>query len=247
MKALLILFSILSVCFADSFNARILREIDSMPSGGGYSIKEDAFNGLAEAVSMDDGKLIVSPYKAKTSFCSSATYLVFLKAVTTLQNEGRINLSERVLSTLQFKDEEDGFGFWGRWNSNGPGVAKLATDLNLGVNFQSYDIAEAGDFMKIFWTDEIGRKEHGHLVIYLGRRTDADGTEYIKFWSSNKPNGYGAKEVSRDKIKWAIFTRIPRVANLKNLPKLSKSDKFLVDMLKKRFTKNEVIEICKIR
>ncbi|MGJ8678437.1 MAG: hypothetical protein ACSHX0_13045 [Akkermansiaceae bacterium] len=228
------------------FNKALLAQIGQMPVGGGYSVKKDAFDGIFEAVFIKDGDLLLRPELATPSFCSSATYLVFMKTVMECREKGLLKLSDAELRALCFKDEPDGEGFWGKWNSNGPGVAKLVDDLKLGRNFESYESARAGDFMKIFWTDEIGRKERGHLVIYLGQRVDAKGTAMVRFWSSNKPNGYGVKEVTKDSIKWAIFSRVEKIKNLRKVDSLPHEDVFLKSMLIKDFTRDEVRKICDV-
>jgi hypothetical protein len=38
--------------------------------------------------------------------------------------------------------------------------------------------------MKIFWNNNVGRRESGHSVIYLGTVNRAEG-EYVRYWSSN--------------------------------------------------------------
>ncbi|MGJ8678427.1 MAG: hypothetical protein ACSHX0_12995 [Akkermansiaceae bacterium] len=229
-----------------SFNEALLMQMNQMPRGGGYSVKKMAFDGIFKAVSSTEKDLVVRPELATPSICSSATYLVFMKTVMEYRARGLLKLNEAELRALCFKDEPDGEGFWGKWNSNGPGVAKLVDDLKLGRNFESYESARAGDFMKIFWTDEIGRKERGHLVIYLGQRVDAKGTAMVRFWSSNKPNGYGVKEVTKDSIKWAIFSRVEKIKNLRKVDSLPHEDVFLKSMLIKDFTRDEVRKACDV-
>ena len=244
-KIILLNFFITSILWGTTpINKLILEEINTMPKGGGYSVKDVAFTALESSVQLNQQHPTIHLRSAIPSFCSSATYLVFLKTI--LKLESRNKLSPDVLNELQFKGESDGVGFWGRWNANGPGVAKLVTDLKLGNNFQDYSKAMAGDFMKIFWSNEIGKKEHGHLVVFLESETRG-GQEYIKFWSSNQPDGYGIKEVPKSKIKWAIFSRIHHPKNISNITKLPKLDQFTADMLKKSFSRSEVIEACKIK
>ena len=45
------------------------------------------------------------------------------------------------LTSLLIAHQRDGQGVWGRWNANGPGTARLFTELRLGRNFT--DFAEA--------------------------------------------------------------------------------------------------------
>ena len=96
----------------------------------------------------------------------------------------------RHLKQLMIRGQRDGEGIWGRWNANGPGTARLFHELDLGQNFDDFAEAQPGDFMKIFWSPEVGRAEHGHSVIFLGMEKRA-GLDYVHFWSSNIPFGYG--------------------------------------------------------
>jgi hypothetical protein len=109
----------------------------------------------------------------------------------------------------------------------------------MGWSFENWSEAQAGDFLKIFWTEEIGKKEFGHLVVYLGTRKKG-GQEWVRFWSSNDPGGYGEKEVPREKIRWALFSRLERPERLKGVAKLAKTDRFLAEMLTKSYTRSEV-------
>ena len=81
----------------------------------------------------------------------------------------------------------------------------LVHRLGAGVNFEDWRKARPGDFMKIFWTDHIGRRESGHLTVLV-----KDGGDTVTFWSSNMPDGYGAKTVPKSQIRRVIFTRITR-------------------------------------
>ncbi|MDC0087970.1 hypothetical protein OAI07_00350 [Akkermansiaceae bacterium] len=228
------------------FHEALLKQVNQMPRGGGYSVKKVAFDGISKAVTIDEQGLTVLTERATPSFCSSATYLVFMKTVMEYRAKGLLKLSEAEQRALCFKDEPDGEGFWGKWNSNGPGVAKLIKDLRLGRNFESYDSARAGDFMKIFWTNDIGLKERGHLVVYLGQRVDAQGEAMVSFWSSNQPDGYGVKEVPKDTIKWVIFSRVEKIKNLGKVDNLPHEDVFLKSMLTKEFTRGEVRKACAV-
>ena len=91
------------------FNSKILAAIRTMPTGGGYDGSDATKNLLHGACSISDGKIKVNANHAKPSFCSGATYLVLLKALS--------NGSETLLPTM---DQKDGHGIFGRWNSNGP-------------------------------------------------------------------------------------------------------------------------------
>ena len=148
-------------------NNLIVSLLNTMPKGGGYSATSGATRDLQSAVQVTGGRLFVKPAAARATYCSGATYLVFIRAIQELLPESLV--AENVAEALAIKGQPDGVGVWGRWNANGPGTACLFRELGLGHNFTSFDAARPGDFMKIFWTDAVGRREHGHSVIYLGR------------------------------------------------------------------------------
>jgi hypothetical protein len=210
------------------FNSKILVAVRSMPSGGGYDGSDATKNLLHGACALTDGKFRVNA--PKPSFCSGATYLVLLKAL----NSG----SEAMLPEI---DHQDGHGVFGRWNSNGPGSAKLVADLGAGKNFTSWDEAQPGDFLKIWWTEKIGGSERGHLVVYLGHNA-----KNVRFWSSNQPGGYGNKSVPRSDCKRVLFTRITRPENFATAKKLPDVDPWLARMLREDFTWEEVVAKCRV-
>ncbi|MCB1131044.1 MAG: LysM peptidoglycan-binding domain-containing protein [Verrucomicrobiae bacterium] len=214
--------------------------LDRMPTGGGYAVNKTALDRMEQAVAAEGNGFKVDPTRAKPSFCSGATYLVFTSLFDELVARGRIRNRAEDLSRLSVRRQKDGVGVWGRWNANGPGVAKLFHDTGLGSNFESIDRALPGDFMKIFWTEEIGAKEFGHLVVFLGWRTADDGERIVSFWSSNQPDGYGRKEVPESKIKWAVFSRLLHPEMFVRLPEVDSIDRDLVDMQKRSFTKEQV-------
>ncbi|MFK7849460.1 MAG: hypothetical protein AB8D78_00655 [Akkermansiaceae bacterium] len=212
------------------FHSKVLTAVQSMPSGGGYDGGDPTKNLLHGACALEDGKLRVDASRAKPSFCSGATYLVLLKA-----------LGDGPEALLPEMDQQDGHGVFGRWNSNGPGAAKLVADLDAGKNYTSWSQARPGDFLKIWWTDQIGGRERGHLVVYLGHDENV-----VRFWSSNQPGGYGAKSVSRSDCKRVLFTRIDRPGRFASADKLSAVDPWLARMLREDFTWAEVVKKCRV-
>ncbi|MGB6220786.1 hypothetical protein [Haloferula sp.] len=212
------------------FNSRVLAALRTMPSGGGYDGSDATKNLLHGACGLTGGEIRVDAKRAKPSFCSGATYLVLLEAL------GRG--SEALLPEI---DQQDGHGVFGRWNANGPGSAKLVADLGAGRNFTSWDEAKPGDFLKIWWTDQIGGRERGHLVVYLGH--DA---ESVRFWSSNQPDGYGTKSVPRRDCKRVLFTRITKPERFANATQLPAVDPWLARMLREDFTWGEVASKCRV-
>jgi hypothetical protein len=218
------------------FNEVVLKEVHDMPAGGGYATNLQAHAALASAVEVSDS-VQIRPELAKPGYCSGATYLVFLKTLASLQQSGTISLSRKTWDALvprlrpDGKDTlPDGESIWGRWNANGPGTARLFYQLGLGRNFTRFSDARPGDFMKIFWTDAVGKKENGHSVVFLGIET-VDGVEMVRFWSSNRPGGFGESAVPREKIARAIFSRLERPDRISGWSDLSQSDPYLASLL----------------
>ena len=209
-------------------NETVVALLESMPSGGGYLATNAGTHDLQSAVQVRAGRLDVNPSAARSTYCSGATYLVFVRAIQS--SLSRNALEGPVAEALAVRSQPDGVGIWGRWNANGPGTACLFRELGLGHNFTSFDAARRGDFMKIFWSDAVGRRERGHSVIYLGR-FQQNGVEMIRFWSSNKPLGYGVKTVPRAKIVCAIFSRLEAPANIQRATLLPSRNSYLASLL----------------
>ncbi len=223
-------------------NALVLAQVKAMPRGGGYATSAEASGRLARATAYEPGKegiaLRLAVKEATPSYCSGATYLVFLKTLDALHRQGRLPLDEAGARALLVRGQPDGAGIWGRWNANGPGTARLFHELGLGRSFDDFEKARPGDFMKIFWTREVGSRERGHSVVYLGRET-RDGVEQVRFWSSNRPGGYGEKTVPRWKIAYAIFSRLEHPENLGRRERLPARDPYLSSLLSVRSSVEE--------
>ena len=174
-------------------NATVLQQVAEMPQGGHYAATHVATIALERAAHFEAGKFFVLPSPDSPSYCSGATYLVFLKTIEELRRQGALELDPATLEALVIRGQRDGEGIWGRWNANGPGTARLFHELELGPNFADFASARPGDFMKIFWTAEVGSAEHGHSVVYLGTEMRA-GVQYVLFWSSNIPGGLRGEE-----------------------------------------------------
>ena len=154
--------------------------------------------------------------------------MIFVRALQTLLPDSVF--SGNVAAAFAIRGQPDGVGVWGRWNANGPGTACLFKELGLGRNFTSFEEAQPGDFMKIFWSGAVGAREHGHSVIYLGR-LQRNGQEMIRFWSSNQPNGYGEKIVPRSRIANAIFSRLEVPSNSVRAVTLPERNRYLASLL----------------
>jgi hypothetical protein len=212
-------------------NRTILALTREMPSGGSYAVTSAANKVLQSSISLaPGGGLLVRPQVAQPSYCSGATYLVFVRALQHLQARGELQLSDATLQALLVTGQSDGVGLWGRWNANGPGTARLFHELKLGRNFLGWEAARPGDFLKVFWTREIGQKERGHSVVYLGTEVQ-NGVEMVRFWSSNKPDGYGEKAVPKSKVAHALFSRLEAPANINAAAALPRKDAYLASLL----------------
>lgn len=221
------------------YNGLVLQAISAMPKEGGYSPTSGANRALRNAVLTSGDSLRIDPLHALPSYCSSATYLVFLSVLSQLQAEGRINAAPGTIASLVPSGQPDGTGIWGRWNANGPGTARLFYELGLGRNFTDLSAARPGDFMKIFWSDAIGSSEHGHSVIFLGYDPK---TYSLTFWSSNIPGGYGKKSVPLRKIHRMIFSRLEHPSAISR--ELPRTDPYLASLQRRSSSAGEMARQC---
>ena len=234
-----------SLTLAQNLNRVVLEQVRQMPKGGQYSVSHFAKIQLQAAAHFESGKFFILPSANSASFCSGATYLVFIKTIEALRARGALQLDFSTLEHLIIRDQHDGEGIWGRWNANGPGTACLFHELGIGRNFLSFEEAQPGDFIKIFWTKEVGRNEHGHSAIYLGTNMRG-GVEYVRYWSSNVGAGYSEKEVPRTKIAAAIFSRLQAPVNLGRISGVPEVDAYLASLLRKRSSLAEATSKCGI-
>jgi hypothetical protein len=236
----------------NAYNNLILEMIDTMPIGGDYRASTDSIQKLEAAIKKEGNEITINSSSATPSFCSSATYLVFVSTLEKLNRQEEIQFNPGIPEKLLVTGQHDGVGVWGRWNANGPGTARLFGELGLGHNFTSIEEAQAGDFLKIFWTDQIGAKEIGHSVIYLGHRQNSEGIELVRYWSSNKKGtyaegGYGKAEVPLSKIKQMLFSRLEDPNKINNIGDGLKRDEYLASMLINSSTPEEMKRMVGIR
>lgn len=246
MRSLIFLLAGTLAAQADNFNDVVLQQIQAMPQGGGYATTSDAHEALISAARIDAGNVRIQAARAVPSYCSGATYLVFLKTLGELQRRGRVRIDRTQWESLLPLKLADGEGVWGRWNANGPGTPRLFFELGLGRNFASFEEARPGDFLKIFWTDAVGENERGHSVVFLGIEMK-EGVEHVRFWSSNKPGGYGVKSVPRSKIARAIFSRLEKPENISGVAALPGRDSYLAGLLTKSSSFAEAGRMCGVR
>ncbi|MEM7699832.1 MAG: hypothetical protein AAF236_15665 [Verrucomicrobiota bacterium] len=258
---------------ANDYSGLIVERIAAMPTAGIYaSYRRDlpsdqrfdelhaTVEELGAGISVGPlGGLRVDPSKCQRhSFCSSATYLLFVDAIAKLQQSGVVPKNRalaRELADVGDKYEViagkmDGVGIFGHWNANGPGTGVLFARLGLGRNFTDFTEAKPGDFLKIFWNENIGKGERGHLVVYLGSKQDGSA---IQVWSSNQQNedgsaGYGTMWIERSRIKRALFSRLEHPENLVNWLQFSEEEKtsdYLVRILSTGSSGEEMLAVTK--
>lgn len=232
-----------------SINSCVLKAVSLMPKNGGYAVSATAARNLAnQAVVWDEASLSLqlTPRAAQPSFCSAACYVALLGSLQLWQQSGAGKLPPAAWKAMDVAlGTPDGKGVWGRANANGPGFAKLVHDLGAGVNFTDMQQARPGDFLKFFWNQEIGVKERGHIVVFLGT-AEVDGQPAVRYWSANKPDGYSERTVPLAKMHHLIFTRITKPENFANASKLPATDAWLRDMQKNSVPFDEVCKRCGI-
>ncbi|PYI81773.1 MAG: hypothetical protein DMF05_01730 [Verrucomicrobia bacterium] len=148
--------------FAGDCNDLVLEQVKEMPKGGRYSVSHFAKIRLQSSAHFESGKFFIIP--AGPSFCSGATYLVFIRTIEALRERGQLRLDYGALERLIIRDQRDGEGVWGRWNANGPGTARLFHELRLGRNFDNIDQAKPGDFIFSRNGESTGRSVRSLLV-----------------------------------------------------------------------------------
>jgi hypothetical protein len=232
-------------CAGTDYNAMILDIINGLPSGGGYSIGSSFQLPTITAHNIGAGRWEMRVYDGFPSHCTSATYTVFARLVSVLLDNGRIALVGEQIAALSAKSRMpnggtlvDGQGPFQIFNSNGAGVAALLKHTGTGMSFRDDKLlyARAGDFLKLFWNDNVGASEHGHQVIYLGHKT-VGSREMVCFWGSQRQNkkkrsggtealyypaaegdkvvdGYGQVCRPRADIKAMVFSRVTCMEHL---------------------------------
>ena len=229
-------------------NSLLLNVLKTMPEGGGYSVSGMAASNLASSIAVNakTGNLRIEAGKAQPSFCSGATYVALLSLLSELQEKHRLEISPEAVDALLMKRQADGVGVWGRWNSNGPGTAKLFADLGIGKNFTDIATAMPGDFMKIWWNEGIGSTERGHSVVFLGVGRYESGEEWVKFWSSNQDVGYSEKVINRSKIVRVLFSRLEDPSRINLVTTLPGKDEYLSTLLNRPSSESEMFDLCRV-
>lgn len=228
---------------AIDMNQLVLETVNEMPSEGGYELTSVPPQRMADAfVFQPSGVLDLDPFQAMPSYCTTATYMVFYKVLQKYWEASSGQPSTQLLSKIKSKLERDGERIWGRWNSNGPGTAKFFHDTKIGKNFDDLKMALPGDFIKIFWNDQVGKSERGHTGVFLGVKK-INGQQMLQFWASSKStNGFAERMVPLTDAKRTLFSRFDKPENYQNIGKLSDFDSFLASMLTRDSNWNELRE-----
>ncbi len=182
---------------------------------GGYSTEDAAHDALHAAFTWNEPtkRLVFNSSAARPSFCSGAVYAAVLSALLRWDAaQAQRFISPEAWQALAPSRVPDGEGPWGWANANGPGFALLVHRLRAGASFTDWALAQPSDVMKIWWTDEIGAKERGHLVILV-----RDEGETVRVWSSHQPQdgnpgGFGFRTYPKSAIRRVLFTRITNPA-----------------------------------
>src|SRR5207247_4709619 len=90
----------LGTAFAGDYNGLVLEQIKQMPQGGRYSVSHFAKIRLQSSAHFESGKFFILPSAASPSFCSGATYLVFIRTLETLRARGELQLDYATLEHL---------------------------------------------------------------------------------------------------------------------------------------------------
>lgn len=199
------------------YNRQILQAMDKVmairPDGGGYYTGiGDSPVGYSLAL---NGYNLINPIK-NSSYCSGATYTVFIEALNLINSNyiNQMNSSQLDAVRMQRADgtpRPDNELLWGLWNNDFWGVADaMVAFANVGQVIPPY-AARPGDFLKIQWT-----KSSGHFVIFLGWIKGANGLPVgVRYWSSNTgTNGYGESEHSISSIYALLPVRLTNPDNI---------------------------------
>ena len=230
-------------CRGVDYNRMILDIVHNLPKGGGYDRDHPELPVVASLEIAGRWEMLVR--HGHPSHCTSATYSVFAHLAVLLQANRKLNLNGEEIRALEattlMPDGThlvDGQGAFWIFNSNGAGTAALLHHTGTGFSFRddALTYAKPGDFLKIFWNNNVGASERGHQVVYTGRRIIA-GRDMVCFWGSQHQgkkargrggeplyysayedgkvyDGYGEVCRPREDIKGMIFSRVSCMENL---------------------------------
>ncbi len=213
---------------------------------GGYSTADAAHEALAAAFVWNERtkRLAFNEAGARPSFCSGAVYAAALSALIRWDAaQPKPRLSAEAWKSLAPQHVPDGVGAWGCANANGPGFAVLVHRLGAGVSFTEWEKARPSDVAKLWWNDEIGAGERGHLVILV--RDEGDS---VRVWSSNaarkgEAGGFGFRTFPKSAIRRVLFTRITNPAAFDNAPAIGE-DAWLRGLTERNASWEECLRRC---
>jgi hypothetical protein len=225
---------------ADQIQQWVLEAISEMPTKGGYELTKVPPQKLHDAFSWQQDLLSFNAEAAMPSYCTTATFSIFYKVLQKYWNATQTIPMRASLEIIRPNNETDGVRIWGRWNSNGPATAKFFHDTQMGENFDNLKDARSGDFMKLFWNGEVGKKEKGHSVVFLALEKQ-NGVDGVRFWSSNAvTSGFGVRWVALNEFKKVMLSRLTHPENYSQMATLPETDSYLSSMLDRSSSWEEV-------
>lgn len=214
---------------------------------GNYSTEDYAKQALVDSFQWNEqqGRPVFRPLTARPSFCSAAVWAATLSALMHWEEQNHRAISPEAWQALLPRMVKDGEGPWGYANANGPGFALLVHRLGAGINFTDWNRARPSDVLKIWWTDRIGGRERGHLVVLV-----KDEGETACVWSAHiardgQPAGYGLRRIPKSAMKRVLFTRITRPAAFANAAALQ-DEPWLTGLMTRDTTWAECVRRCGI-
>ena len=90
---------------AEDYDGLVLEQVKQMPTGGHYSVSHFAKIRLQSSAHFESGKFFIIP--SGPSFCSGATYLVFIRTIEALRERGQLRLDYSTLERLIIRDQRD--------------------------------------------------------------------------------------------------------------------------------------------
>ncbi len=178
-----------------------------------YSTSKKAHDALRRCFGFTKNHhLYYFPESLTLSYCSGAVHTAVLAALIdwSRARPGEITLRRDDWKNLVPRSVKDGDRVWGWANSNGAGYAVLVHELGAGHSFTEWEKARPLDIVKLWWTQEIGGLERGHLAILLAVRE-----QDILIWGAHDRDKTGrggiyVKSIPKEKIKRILFTRITK-------------------------------------
>jgi hypothetical protein len=93
-----------------AYNDLVLEIIDTMPLGGDYRASTDSIQKLEAAIKKEGNEITINSPFAIPSFCSSATYLVFVSTLENLNRQEKIHFNPGIPEKLLVTGQHDGVG-----------------------------------------------------------------------------------------------------------------------------------------